>query len=112
MIKQFVEPLMITLLLETAAAVIAGLKTAKELISIALINVITNLSANLFLFLWKIYNPINTVYLIIMILELTVVISEWLFFRKIIENRNHPFLLSVYLNIVSFVGGIFLMKVI
>ena len=107
MLNMLVKPLIITLILETAAALIIGIRKADELLRLALINIITNLSINLFLIFWKLYHPVNTVLTVIIILELAVVVSEWLLIRKAIKSVKHPFLISLYLNVVSFAGGLF-----
>ena len=106
MIMQLVKPLLITLILETIAAFIIGIRKADGLIKLALINTITNLSINLFLIFWRIYKPIDTVLTVTIILEIAVVISEGILIGKTIENARRPFLTSLYLNAVSFAGGL------
>ena len=102
----FIRPLLLTIILEGIAAYIMGLRSFRELILTALVNIITNpMLVYLSLFLMY-YEGIQTgTVLTYLVLEPLVIIIEFLIYKRCLKGRN-CLLLSFTLNIVSILGGL------
>lgn len=104
-INYFLKPLLLTLAFEVPLAFILGIRR-KNLLLILLVNVITNPLLSLSLY-YLVYNlGIDKAYKFLPVLEIMVVITEYLYFRNYLSYR-HPFLLSLILNLISFLGGLY-----
>ncbi len=100
--------LWVTLLLETAAALALGIRQRRDLLLVLLVNVLTNpvvvLTLNLFLLAGQ-----TPPWYLVAILETAAVTIEALLYRSRLEYRRiHPFLLSLILNSISYIGGLLL----
>lgn len=100
---------MLTVILETAAARLLGLKTKNDLLTVVLVNVMTNPIVVCFSFLSGFFFG-NTVRGYAEAgLEAFAFISEALVYRKILTIKKiNPFLLSLILNGVSYGVGLVL----
>ena len=105
-IALFIKPLLLTIVLESIASYIMGLRSLKEQILVALVNIITNpllVYVSLFLMYHK---GIQTgTVLTYLVLEPLVIFVEYLIYRSCLKNRN-CFVLSLILNIISIIGGL------
>ena len=105
-IALFIKPLLLTIVLEGIVAHIMGLRSLKEQILVALVNIITNpllVYVSLFLMYHK---GIQTgTVLTYLVLEPLVIFVEYLIYRSCLKNRN-CFVLSLILNIISIIGGL------
>ena len=102
----FLKPLLLTIIFEGIAAYIMGLRSLKELILTALVNIITNpmlVYVSLFL-MYHLGIQTGTV-LTYLVLEPLVIFIEYLIYRSCLKKRN-CLLLSFILNIVSILGGL------
>ncbi len=105
-IALFIKPLLLTIILEGIASYIMGLRSLKEQILVALVNIITNpllVYVSLFLMYHK---GIQTgTVLTYLVLEPLVIFAEYLIYRSCLKNRN-CFTLSLTLNFISIIGGL------
>lgn len=109
MIRSLVLSLALTLLLELATAAIIGLRKSRDLLLIALVNILTNpiivLTMNLTYFITL--SP--PVWYLTAGLELAAFLTEGLLYRnRLTWNHWNPFLLSFVLNATSYLGGFML----
>ena len=106
LIRSLLRSLFLTILLETGAAFVIGIREWKDLLIVSLAQVVTNpllvlisLAANLMFGLRG-----RTVSLLL--LEPCAVAAEWLLYRRSLRySRIRPFLLSLLLNGISFAAG-------
>ena len=107
--------LLITLVVEIGLAYILGVRGTYNLVGILIINVITNTLLN------GIMLPIEyllsgytvAIYSILAVLEILVVISEFLYYKIDLEYKKiHPLLLSFILNAASFSIGLIVFSLI
>ncbi len=101
--------LLITLIIELIVAIIIGVRKKKDIFNIILVNIITNplvVSINLyFSFLYLQKGKIIS----LIILEILAFLIEGIIYNKYINfNKINPFLLSLVLNVSSFVIGKFI----
>ena len=95
-----------TVAVETAVALIWGLRKPSELGILALINTVTNVTLNLTLTVLRLYVPHKTVVAVMIAMELLIFVTEGLLIRALIRRCRHPFLLSLTMNLASFLFGI------
>ena len=105
LILTFAVCLLLTVILEEAAALIAGVRKGFDLTVILFTNILTNPIAVLSGLLFEAYTSIPKAVYIIFI-EAAVFITEALIYRKLLYTKKpSPFILSLILNGVSFLIG-------
>ncbi len=105
------EPLILTVVIETAAALIMGIRKKKDLFLIFLANCITNpLLVMLSLLLMYNIGIGPGLFLTYLFLEPAVVYAEYRLFRKYLAARQDPFRLALVLNLFSVFGGVIWQK--
>ncbi len=103
----FIKPLFLTILLETAAAYLLGIRNRKDILLVILLNILTNPILVLFsLFLMYHLGVKTGCLLTYVLLEPLVIFSECYFYRKYLISRKNPLLLSLILNLISIIGGL------
>lgn len=100
--------LCVTVLLESAAALVLGIRKYRDLLLVILVNILTNpvvvLTLNLFLFFRQ-----ATPWYLVLTLEAAAILTEALLYRSRLEYcRMHPLVLSLILNLTSYIGGLIL----
>jgi hypothetical protein len=101
----FLLPLLMTEVIETAAAFILGYRDRSSLLAVVLINLLTNPLAN-FLYLWGLYLGVKSVSAMLFIIEPLVVLVEWLLLLYVLrEGPGRLFSLSLLMNLASFTTG-------
>ena len=107
---KLLSSLSFTIFIELPISLIFGYRRKKEMLSIILVNVITNLPLN-FLFLSNNYFDflhINS--LTILLIEAIVVLVEFALLYHVFEEKPFKiFLLSIVMNISSYCIGVFLL---
>lgn len=99
-----IKACVITVVLETAFFAVLAYRKKDDLVVIALANVITNLSLNLFLsFVPSAYSPVW-----LFLLEALVVAAEYLIFSLAFGVSARLFLLTLGANVLSFCTGLLL----
>ena len=108
----FLKPLLLTILFEGIAAYLSGIRTWKQQLLILLVNVITNPLLVYFSLLLMYHLGIEAgSILTYAFLEPLVILAEFLFYRRYLEH-DHPFKISLILNIVSIIGGLLCQRII
>ncbi len=106
-VMTFLEPLLLTIVIEAAAARMLGMKEKKDLFLTVLVNCITN-PVLVLLSLILMYNigtgPGRAV--TYLILEPLVVYAEYRLYQTYLDSGFSPLRLSVILNLISFSGGL------
>ncbi len=106
-LNAFVKPLLLTIVFETAAAYLLGIQNRKEILLVILLNILTNPVLVLFSLFLMYYEGIKTGrFLTYAVLEPMVVLVEYYFYRKYLDTKMNPFLLSLSLNLISILGGL------
>ena len=93
--------LLLTLLLECAFAFVAGARTPRRLLLVALVNVLTNPPVVLLCTLFP--SPLLTA-----AMELAAVLTEGLIYRSRADWLRSPFLFSLAVNAFSYLTGLLL----
>lgn len=107
MLESLLLSLSLTLLFEGIFALLFGLRKPKDLLLVALVNIVTNPPLVLTLNLLRRYDPRFICIPIVLLLELLAVTAEWLLYRRGLEYRKlPPLVLSLLLNTLSFLGGL------
>ena len=107
--------LVLTLAVELPLALLLKVRRGKDLLVIALVNILTNPVVN-YCYYWAVFifseHSVYT-YLILAVLEITAVIIEFLFYRSLLSyDRIGKLKLSVILNSASFIAGLLLTVII
>ena len=107
MIGHFLISLLLTIIIEICVALCLNIIEARDLKRIIWINCITNSSINVIVYsLSSVFSYSILYYLIVPILEVVVFIVEGYYYRKTIQSKINPFLLSFILNTVSYGCGL------
>jgi hypothetical protein len=97
----------ITLFIEVLLAFILGLRTKKDLLLVALCNVLTNPSVVFLSIMASLFLGKPLLILCTAVLELLAFVTEAVIYRSFLKaGRLHPFLLSFILNLASFLTGV------
>ncbi len=100
----FIKACVITVVLETAFFAVLAYRKKDDLVIVALANVITNLSLNLFLYLVPAaYSP-----LWVFLLEVLVVVVEYLIYKKAFGGSAKLLLMTLGANVLSYLAGLLL----
>lgn len=103
LIKGMAWSLLLTEVLELAAAACFPQRNKRDFLLVFLVNVITNPVVVYLDYWFRFWMP--SVVLWIAILELAVWLSEAWIYRKCLTGRQNPFLYSLILNGTSYFGG-------
>lgn len=105
--KVIFEPLILTVILEAAAAYAIGIRDWKNQYLILLTNCITNpilVLFSLFVFV-KFFGAVTGMWLTYLVLEPVVIYAEYGIYLSKMNTKLHPFAVSLILNLVSVIGG-------
>jgi len=110
LISSLLSPLLLTIIIELVVALLFSYKKKVEIITVILINIITNPILNFSIFINLYFSFINTnLPIIAILLELLVVYVEWkLLFYALQEKPKKLLLLSFTMNLCSFLTGVLL----
>ena len=104
--------LIITILIETTFAIILKYRD-KDLLNVVLVNILTNPILNSVMVYINVYYGLKIRNIFVIIFEILVVIIEGAIYQKYLENRKiNGYLLSLLLNISSYVLGLVINKII
>ncbi len=97
----------VTLFIEVLLALILGIRTKKDIALVALCNVLTNPAVVFISIIASLYLGNTLIIICTAILELLAFVTEAVIYRKFLTaGRLHPFLLSLILNLASFLTGV------
>lgn len=103
--------LILTIFIEIVSVLIIGLKNKELLTNILLVNILTNPTLN-FILEHTYFNFENILWLYIILLELIVVIFEWLFLKFRLKSKNLPFFkIAFIINATSFLIGLLISEI-
>lgn len=103
----FLRALILTEVVEVIAAFLLGYRGKKFLITLLLINIITNPLINCIVMILYYYKLNN--FIIVLALEVLVVIGEWRLFEYALGKGKRSYLfLSIIINLSSYLIGLFL----
>jgi len=112
MIESLIISFTLTLFIEISAGAALGVRTKRDFLLIALVNLVTNpLLVQILNTLSYLFNR-RPVWYLILFLEATVVIVEGLLYRNRLNYKKiNPFIFSFILNAISYFGGSFIYEV-
>ena len=95
--------LLFTIIIELIMALILGIRYKKDLLNVILVNLITNPIVNITVITLNIYVGLTARNYSLYILEVLVLLTEGLIYRKVLSYKKiNWFLVSLILNISSF----------
>lgn len=97
----------ITVILEIFLAYLLKIRKKKDILNIILVNLITNPPFSLAIFLINMFWGIEAYYACLIILEITIILIEGRIYKKILSHQKiNIYVLSLLLNLSSYLGGI------
>ena len=97
----------ITVILEIFLAHFLKIRKKKDILNIILVNLITNPPFSLAIFLINLFFGIKAYYICLIILEITIVLVEGKIYKKVLSyQKMNTYVLSLLLNLFSYLGGI------
>lgn len=102
MLTKLLLSLALTLVLEGAYGLLWGLKSRRDWLLLLLVNVVTNPIVGL------LYHTVSARWLFVAVLEVAVVLVEWMAYRRWGRDTRPPLLFSLCANCFSFFGGLLL----
>lgn len=107
MLTEMLSALLLTILVEAAAAIALGYRTRRKLSATVLINCLTNVPFNFSLWMIYLYRLFPLSLGFILLCELVIVLVEWrLLGRLNVEKGRKGLLLSFIMNASSFFAGL------
>lgn len=104
MLTALMLSLFLTLLLEEGFALIFRVRSRRDLLLVALVNILTNPPLVFLHYITALYLP-PAAPIILIILEITAVIVEWRCYFHYSDQIRHPFWFSLTANLFSFCLG-------
>lgn len=99
----------LTLVLELSGALALGMRRKEDLLLVGLVNVLTNPLVVLICNLVLLFSGAPAPWFLMAALEISAVVAEgWIYRRGLSFQRIRPFILSVILNGISYMGGLLL----
>lgn len=98
--------LLLTIIIETTIALILGVKNKKDILTVILVNVLTNpivVSIPVFMYVFYGYNA-EIISLIILEI-ITVFLEGYIYYKYLVYKKINVFILSLILNFMSYVIG-------
>ena len=103
--------LVLTIIIESAVAWLFGLRSRRELLTIVLINVITNPLLNYLIAVNNSFSLISQTNILIWCLEVIVVFTEWRLLVWVLrQNSKKMLLLSFVMNACSYGAGLLIFR--
>ena len=107
--RLFFIPWLVTIAVEETAAVIWKCRSARELLTVLIVNTVTNPAVTLVRLALNRNVPDPGIRkAAVIVIEVIVVLAEWLLFRKFMERKRNYFLFSIVLNGLSYGAGLLL----
>ncbi len=108
-LKLSAEALLLTIAIEVATVWLLGLRSKPQLLTVVLINVITNPALNFIVLLNSFLGWIDQNTVLIIFLEVAVVVIEWKLLVYALRLKSGTmFLLSLVINTASSLAGLFI----
>jgi len=108
-----INSLFFTILIELCVALLLRIKNKKDIINIILVNVVTNPIVVLFPYIVGLHHGNTYRYITLLSLEIMAIIFEGFIYNKFLKyNKLNSYILSLILNIASYILGIFINNII
>ena len=105
------EALILTIVIEVIIAWLFGLRSKRELLTVLLINVITNPLLNYLITVNGYFHLVSRTNLLILCLEVVVVLVEWRLLVWVLRQKVKKMLvLSVAMNAASYLAGLLIFR--
>ena len=109
MLRSLALSLGLTQLLEIPVALLLGIRRKEDILLVGLVNILTNPVVVLICNLFLLFTASSPPWFLILPLEVLAILTEGFLYRKGLSYRRiHPFLLSMILNGISYLGGLLL----
>lgn len=103
-------PLVLTIITECIVSFVLGKRGTNRVLAVIAVNLATNPAVNFIIYLLWRYLHVSTMGHIIIVLEIVVVIAEWLIYLHIFEGgKMETFVYSLLLNASSYLVGVLLL---
>lgn len=104
-----VRSLVLTIIIEVIVGIIIGIRTKKDILNVVLVNMITNPIVNIVPITLNVYVSLKARNISIYILEILVLFTEGLIYKKVLDYKKLNYLLiSFILNLSSYGIGLIL----
>lgn len=106
LIKILSNSLFFTILIELSVSIILKVKDKKDLLNIVLVNIVTNPIVVLFPYIIGLFYGLKYRLIMLLLLEIFAFVFEGYIYKKYLKyNKINPFILSLLLNISSYLLG-------
>jgi hypothetical protein len=107
LISSYLVALLLTILIEVFVALIFGYKCKKEILSVILLNLITQPVLNYFLLINSYFSLVSVSIQFILLLEIIVILVEWQLLVWTLQRKPKSlFVLSLVMNLASLTIGL------
>jgi hypothetical protein len=107
LISSYLVALLLTILIEVFVALIFGYKCKKEILSVILLNLITQPVLNYFLLINSYFSLVSVTIQFILLLEIIVILVEWQLLVWTLQRKlKSLFVLSIVMNLASLTIGL------
>ena len=103
--SQLITALLLTIIIENAVLCFRKVGEKEDYFLMTLVNVVTNIPANILYSMNLKYNVINR-YLCMLVIEAAVVLVEQAYMRKYLKTDIDPLTAALIINAASFAGGV------
>ena len=110
-LKFSAEALLLTIVIEGIIAWLFGLRSNREILTVLLINVITNPLLNYLIAVNGYFHLISQITVLILCLEMSVVLVEWRLLVWVLrQNAKKMLMLSFVMNACSYLAGLLIFR--
>lgn len=102
--KIFISAWLLTVIIESAVLYLLKVREREDYILMVLVNLVTNIPANVLYQLNLQYNIINK-WVRLALIETAVTVTEYFYIRKYMKTDVDPWRTAVAINVASFLGG-------
>ena len=107
LITSYLVALLLTILIEVFVALVFGYKRKKEILSVILLNLITQPVLNYFLLINSYFSLVSVSIQFILLLEIIVILVEWQLLVWTLQRKlKSLFVLSIVMNLASLTIGL------
>lgn len=108
-----INSLFFTILIEVCISLLFKVKNKKDILNIILVNIVTNPIVSLIPYVIGLYYGIKYRYIVLLLFEVFAFVFEGYIYKKYLNyNKINPYILSLILNISSYLLGIVINSII
>lgn len=110
LINLILIPLVLTIIIEVTTSLLIYKPNIRCIIAIIIVNITTNPAINFVVWIIRLYTELSVISPVTIILEIVVIYTEWrLLLYMLYEDKYRMLLLAVFINISSYVAGMFML---